>query len=239
MATLPAGVDEGAVRLPWRLFAPAAAAKERPLPLILFLHGAGTRGDDNVRPMVLAYPFISPEAQAKNPCFVLAPQVAGSAGANKERRWVNTDWAKGSYDAKKVAISDEMKQALALVDRLLAERPIDRQRVYVVGQSMGGFGTWDAMLRRPELFAAGLPLCGGGDPSQAAALAAIPIWTFHGTKDPVVPPRGTEEMAAALGKLSKVFTYTPIEGAGHTIWSDVYAREDVHTWLFAQRKATR
>jgi len=185
---LEAGLIESPVKMPWRLFVPKEASKEKLLPLVVFLHGAGMRGTDNVGPMSLAWKFIMPEAQAKNPCFVFAPQVAVA------HRWVDQNFNLGPYDSDKAKITAEMTAALAMVDKLIKERPIDPKRVYVVGQSMGGYGTWDAMIRRPDLWAAGVPICGGGDPAKAASIKSIPIWAWHGEKDTNVPVSGTRSM---------------------------------------------
>jgi len=227
---LEAGMIEAPVKMPWRLFVPAAATKNNPLPLIVFLHGAGRRGTDNVGPMSLAWSFITPEAQAKNPCFVFAPQV------REGHPCVKQIFNKGSYDSKKIKPTGEMTEALAMVDKLLAERPIDPNRIYVVGQSMGGYGTWDAVIRRPDLWAAGTPICGAGDPAKAASIKSIPIWAWHGENDTMVPVTGSREMIEALKKAGADPKYTEIPKGGHGVWNKAFDDPKLHEWLFAQRK---
>jgi predicted peptidase len=230
IATLEAGLVEAPAQMPWRLFVPAGADPAKPLPLVVFLHGAGMRGTDNVGPMSLAWTFITPEAQAKHPCFVLAGQVRDG------RRWVGQDFNKGSYSAAAVTITDEMRAMLALVDRTIASRPIDRTRVYAVGQSMGGYGTWDALIRRPDLWAAGVPICGAGDPSQATAIKTIPVWAWHGASDTAVPVSGSRDMIAALTTAGAKPQYTEIAKGGHGVWGPAFADPKLYEWLFAQRR---
>jgi predicted peptidase len=228
ITTLPSGVVEQPVRMPWRLFVPVGADPAKPLPLVVFLHGAGMRGEDNVGPMSLAWSFITPAAQRAHPCFVLAPQV------RLGHRWVGQDFNKGSYAADAVAISDEMRTALTLVEQTIAAHPIDARRVYVVGQSMGGYGAWDAMIRRPALWAAGVPICGAGDPSKAQSIAAIPIWAWHGEKDTAVPVSGTRDMIAALTATGATPQYTEIAKGGHGVWNQAFATAALYDWLFSQ-----
>lgn len=227
---LEGGMIESPVKMPWRLFVPPSADKKNPLPLVVFLHGAGMRGTDNVGPMSLAWPFITPEAQAKNPCFVFAPQV------NVARRWVNHTFNKGSYDSDQIKATDELTAAFAMVDKLVSERPIDQQRIYIVGQSMGGYGSWDAMIRRPDLWAAGVPVCGAGDSAKAASIKAIPVWAWHGENDTMVPVSGSREMIEALTKAGGSPKYTEIPKGGHGVWNQAFNDPKLHEWLFAQRK---
>jgi predicted peptidase len=227
------GVTEGPAAIPWRLHVPQGASAATPLPLVVFMHGAGRRGTDNLGAMALAYEFLTPEAQAKHPCFVFAAQVPAG------KRWVDQDFNRGSYDSSQVATTSYMQALLGAVDGLLASRPIDRSRVYIVGQSMGGYGTWDAIVRRPELWAAAVPICGAGDPAQAAAIMAIPIWAWHGENDTSVPVSGSRDMIAALKAAGAEPRYTEIAKGGHGVWVPALASAELHAWLFAQRRAQR
>lgn len=227
---LEAGSTTAPAKLPWRIFVPAVPANGAKLPLVLFLHGAGRRGADNIGPMELAWTFITPEAQAKNPCFVIAPQVRDG------RRWVDQEFNKGSYVADTAKITDEMQSALALVDQLVASRPIDPKRLYVVGQSMGGYGTWDAMIRRPDLWAAGVPICGAGDPTRAASIKDIAIWAWHGENDTMVPVSGSRDMIAALQQAGAKPQYNEIAKGGHGVWNPAFENQKLYDWLFAQHR---
>ncbi|MDD4496475.1 MAG: prolyl oligopeptidase family serine peptidase, partial [Eubacteriales bacterium] len=117
------------------------------------------------------------------------------------------------------------------------EYSIDKSRIYVTGLSLGGFGTWDIISRHPELFAAAIPVCGGGDPSYAEVLVDMPIWTFHGSADSIVPVEGTREMVEALKAAgSELIKYTEYENAEHNVWNMAYVEDDLLTWLFGSTK---
>jgi predicted peptidase len=217
-------IEAAGVTLPYRLFSPQGATGK--LPLVLVLHGAGHRGEDNRKPWyaggssIGTLLWISDLVQKDHPCFVVAPQVSATA------KWVDTDWEKGSYDLDQVPVSKPMQAVMALLDKLEKELPIDPQRIYVTGLSMGGFGTWDLALRQPERFAAIVPVCGGASPKHAARLAKLPVWCFHGDKDNVVPYRGTQEMAKALADAGGAVRFTTYPGVQHGSWSAAYAEPD-------------
>jgi predicted peptidase len=126
---------------------------------------------------------------------------------------------------------------LELVEKMLKDHPdIDPNRVYITGLSMGGFGTFDLLMRRPDLFAAGLPLCGGGDPRYADKIKNIPLWVFHGGLDDVVAPRCSRRIVEALEKIGGKVKYTEYSTMYHDIWNVTYYNPAVLEWLFAQKK---
>jgi dienelactone hydrolase len=213
--------------LPYRLFRPASTG---PVPLVLFLHGAGERGDDNQRQLAAGEPngalvWATPEWQAQHPCLVVAPQCPVGS------RWVEVPFEGGSYTLAPEP-APALHAALELVDALDEELAIARR--YLTGLSMGGYGAWDAIVRRPERFAAAVPLAGGGDPTQAARLVGLPIWAFHGELDPVVPVSGSREMVAALERAGGAPRYTEYAGADHEIWNRTYADPSLAEWLFSR-----
>ncbi|MGN0878676.1 MAG: prolyl oligopeptidase family serine peptidase, partial [Oligosphaeraceae bacterium] len=124
-----------------------------------------------------------------------------------------------------------------LLDDLLLDYPIDPTRIYVMGISMGGYGTWDALSRQPERFAAAVPICGGADLAQAPRLARIPIWTFHGDSDTVVPTSRTRDIATAIRTLNpRDFRYTEVPHCGHDSWNAAIRTPELLPWLFAQHR---
>ena len=125
---------------------------------------------------------------------------------------------------------------LELLDALPKEFSIDRKRIYVSGLSMGGYGTWDILARRPEHFAAAAPVCGGADEATAAKIAKIPVWAFHGAKDTVVKPSRSQNMIAALKKAGGTPKYTEYPDEGHGSWCPAYRNPELFKWLFAQKK---
>jgi len=201
-------------------------------PLVVCLHGAAGRGTDNEARGIEAYHQLSSLAvQQKYPSFLLAPQCA------PRHQWVDAPWAKGSYNLDEVPESVYMKKLHALILHVMATEPVDKARIYVTGQSMGGFGTWDVCLRYPELFAAAIPVCGGGSPEHAARIKDLPVHFFHGARDEVVPVSASREMAAALKAVGgNLFIYSEFPEGEHRIMREVWTTAGLVDWLFAQKR---
>ncbi|WP_218933587.1 carboxylesterase family protein [Rubripirellula lacrimiformis] len=226
--------------LPYRLLAPEStgddgtADADAKYPLVLFLHGAGERGNDNVAQLKHgAAEFLRPDRRQAYPAYVVMPQCP------KDARWVESDWGTASGDgAFPQAPSGPMAKALALVDHLADTLPVDPNRIYVTGLSMGGQGTWYAAVAPPKRFAAMLEVCGGGDPSWAHRYDGVPVWAFHGQSDSVVPVLRGREMIKALAQSGHYpeLRYTEYPGVGHDSWTRTYSRDDVFDWLFRQSK---
>jgi predicted peptidase len=207
--------------LPYRLFVPNATARTKPLPLILYLHGGGGAGRDNQKQIsggntAGTHTWTTTDAQRKHPAFVLAPQLADSGHTS--------GW------------SDVAETVLQVITAVSRDFAIDADRVYVTGQSLGGYGTWNFITRHPDVFAAAVPLCGGGDPSRVSVARALPIWAFHGGRDPVVPVTESREMIAALRRAGSSVKYTEYEDVAHNVWTRAYAEPDLADWLFTQRR---
>jgi predicted peptidase len=210
--------------MPYRLFVPNGYDAQKKYPLIVWLHGAGGVGRDNLRQIVGdqipgTHKWTQPATQAKYPAFVLAPQSADGWGAQP----------KGP---------DTLGAPLALVvgilDSLENEFGIDRHRIYVTGQSDGGYAVWDLITKRPERVAAAIAVCGGGNPARAARVATMPIWVFHGDADNVVPVTASRQMVDAINKAGGHPRYTEYKGAGHDVWTRAFAEPGLADWLFAQ-----
>jgi predicted peptidase len=132
--------------------------------------------------------------------------------------------------------SEPLRLALETIDALQKEFPIDAKRLYVTGLSMGGYATWDALCRYPAKFAAGVPICGGGDESKVALMAKVPVWAFHSEDDNVVKVIRTRNMIEAMKKAGGDPKYNEYKGLGHGSWGKAYAEPDLLPWLFAQRR---
>ena len=128
-----------------------------------------------------------------------------------------------------------MALELALIDKLLSDQRTDARRLYVTGISMGGYGTWDIICRRPQMFAAAMPICGGGDTAQAAKIAKVPIWVFHGSADGAVPVFRSRSMVSALWAAGSNAHYREYPDAGHNVWTRTYRDDEVLKWFFSQR----
>src|SRR5262249_5923284 len=148
---------ENGKELPYRLMKPEGYDASKKYPLVIFLHGAGERGTDNEKQLVHGVPqFASKENREKYPCFLIAPQCPD------KQSWVNVDWSAEPHTIPKEP-AESAKLVLNLIQSLQKEYSVDPKRIYITGLSMGGYGTWDLLARKPELFAAAVPICGGGD----------------------------------------------------------------------------
>lgn len=217
--------------LVYRIYVPSSYDEKYDYPVLLFLHGAGERGSDNqanVRGMILNM-FNYNIKQLSN-CIVVAPQCPAG------QQWVDTPWANGNYSIDTVAESNELKAVRELLKKVNSDYSTDKNRQYVTGLSMGGFGTWDLIMRHKELFTAAVPICGGADTAQAKALKDFPIFTVHGDADPTVPYKGTKDMADALKKEGSDITFITVENGGHGVWTHTAQNTEAYKWLFSQTK---
>jgi predicted peptidase len=218
----------------YQVYVPADYATKSTWPAILFLHGAGERGDDGLfQTHVGLAPAIRQNA-SRYPAIVVMPQVP------RDSQWVG---APGDM-------------AVAALQQTMREFHVDPKRVYLTGLSMGGHGTWYVAYRHPELFAAIVPICGWvrefpqfrgsvpvvpGDsaavmPNLIQRLGTVPIWIFHGEMDPGVNVNGSREPAAALKAASADVRYTEFLGMGHNVWDATYGSDEFIRWLFAQQR---
>ncbi len=212
--------------LQYRLYSPEIE-DGKTYPLIVHLHGAGSWGDNNEAQLGQAKRLV----RSDYPAFILAPKTV------RPMKWVDLDWKQtGHHQPEQVGLSLEATHELLL--KLLNEtREIDSSRVYANGQSMGGYGTWDLITRYPEMFAAAVPVCGGGDVEKMPRLQTMPLWVFHGAKDTVVPVQNSRELVAALEAVgNKHVTYTEYPDRGHDAWVPAYNNDQLFSWLFDQRK---
>jgi len=203
--------------MPYRLFVPLKYDATQKYPIVIWLHGSGSVGSDNFKQISGAslrgtHTWTIPANQAKHPTFVIAPQsTKGWAGL-------------------------QLELVLGILDSLKTEFNIDADRVYVAGQSMGGYGVWNIIALRPDLFAAAIPLCGGGDPTQAPRMVKIPIWAFHGAADPTVSVRQSQRMIEAIKLAGGIPRYTEYEGVGHNVWVRAFQEPTLMDWVFAQHR---
>lgn len=197
-------------------------------PLVIFLHGSGERGNDNEAQLKWGVlNFASDQNMKIHPSIIIAPQCPENMG------WDN-------FSEKDMSIqpspSMPMKLLKELIDEVISKLPVDTNRIYITGLSMGGFGTYDAITRYPELFAAAVPVCGGGDVTKAQSIAHIPIWIFHGALDGAVNPVLAQNMVESLTKAGAHPGYTQYPETGHFSWIAAYSDTMMMEWLFSQHK---
>lgn len=201
--------------LPYLLHFPNEKTLSRPYPLILFLHGVLERGDDLDR--MKRYAILDVVTRDPDfPFFVAAPQCPA------ELSW-----------------SQLIPRLNSFLAELLERFPVDSQRIYLTGISMGGWGTWDFAAANPGRFAAIAPMCGGGDPVLAERLKKIPAWVFHGAQDDQVPVEASLEMVTALRQRGAEVKLTVYPDCGHDCWSRGYADPELYRWFLSRRKYAR
>jgi len=200
------------VTLDYLLYLPADYEQQDAWPLVMFLHGAGERGDDLELVKKHGPPKLV-ENGKQFPFILVSPQCARG------------DWW-----------SSKPLELMALVDEISEKYKVDESRVYLTGLSMGGFGTWMLAAYAPERFAAIIPICGGGEVLATRALRNMPTWVFHGAKDPVVPLTRSEVMVTALERSNKQVKFTVYPDALHDSWTATYDNPEVYQWLLEQKR---
>lgn len=217
--------------LPYRLYVPDSIIPDQKPAFVLFLHGAGERGDDNELQLSHGVKeFMADDIRSEYYFILIAPQCPESA------RWVEVDWSMPSH--RMPAISLPLSQTFSLMDSLISAYNVDTNQVYVTGLSMGGFGTWDALCRRPTFFAAAMPVCGGGDETLAGTIAHIPVRAFHGNLDHLIIPARTINMVNAINLNGGHAQAILFNDVGHLCWDRVYKNHDNIRWLLSNWKQT-
>ncbi|MDB5106340.1 MAG: Phospholipase/Carboxylesterase [Fibrobacteres bacterium] len=220
--------------IPFRLFLPKNRVPGKKYPVMLALHGAGERGTDNSSQLNNGFSnfWADDSIQKADPCFVVVPQCP------LNEQWVICPPPWDNYDFTKSPITDNLKAVMAILDSLEREFPIDEDREYVSGMSMGGQGTWYSIMAFPDRFAAAVPVCGSSDPNQAPRLDAVNIWTFHAADDNTVAVRNTQAMVAAIravgGSRLKYTEYPASMRYGHESWKPAGRDPALHRWVFSQ-----
>ena len=227
---------DGADTLPCRILTPRNFKQGKKYPLVVFLHGSGERGTDNEKQLTWGSEvFIDSANRVDYPAIVVFPQCPP-----------NTSWAvvqRGLKDSLTFAVNSDtvpntpMRLILKFIDNLAASGTVDKKKIYIGGLSMGGMGTFDALARRPDLFAAAFPICGAGDARMVKKYRkGLPIWVFHGGADMVVPVSNSRLMVGELQKVKAKVKYTEYPGVGHDSWKNAFAEKELLPWIFGQRK---
>jgi predicted peptidase len=180
---------------------------------VVFLHGAGERGEDGLLPTAVGIGRAIRRHPERFPCLVAFPQCPRES-----------DWT---------AAGELLDVVLAAVAQ---EYRVDPDRIHLTGLSLGGIGTWVHGARRAGTFASLMPICGRGREADGAALARVPIWAFHGGADPVLPPDGSRRMVAAVRGAGGEVRYTEYEGVGHNCWDRAYGDREAIAWLLGRRR---
>ena len=177
-------------------------------PVLLFLHGAGTRGSDIKN--ITGHSFMKrPDKMPNFPFVVVAPLC-------HENTWFD--------------LFETLKRFVLFV---ASQGYADKKRIYLTGNSMGGYGSWQLAMSLPQLFAAMIPVCGGGMYWNAARLVNVPIWAFHGGKDATVFVEESKKMVEAVNKRGGNARLTIYPEHPHNSWTDTYNNPEIYTWLLS------
>jgi predicted peptidase len=214
-----AGAQQGAqldrpvrVTMDYLLYLPKDYEDHDSWPLLLFLHGAGERGDDLELVKVHGPPKLIEEGK-EFPFLVVSPQCP------RGRYWQAVELG-------------------ALLDEICEKHRVDQDRIYVTGLSMGGFGTWALASYQPERLAAIAPICGGGERHWARNIGQLPAWVFHGAKDDAVPLERSEQMVESLQRVGNDVKFTVYPDAAHDSWTETYNNPELYEWLLKQKRPT-
>ena len=219
----------------YRQLNPQAIDANTKYPLVLFLHGAGERGNDNEAQLQHgANMFTNPVNQEMHPTFALFPQCPADAYWAPVNRDGKKDINFFSYDAPMPSILQAVKE---LLDEFIKNNPIDRDRIYIMGLSMGGMGTFEMVCRYPNLFAAAIPICGGVNTKRLAEVnTSTSFRIFHGDADAVVPVTFSRDAYSTLKENKADVEYIEFPGINHDSWTPAFNRPDFMEWLFRQSK---
>jgi predicted peptidase len=224
--------------LPYRILYPENYQVSKKYPLVLFLHGSGERGSDNVSHLKYAgRVFASKENRAKFPAIVILPQCPHDSYWSNVN--IHTDPAMGrTFNYQHGGTPTKaMELLMALIGHVQQHESIDTKRMYVGGLSMGGMGTFELLTRMPDTFIAAIAICGGGDTAAVKTYAKkVHTWIFHGWMDDVVPPAFSIRMAEALKKEGADVLFTMYPKANHNSWDAALAEPDLLPWLFSFQK---
>jgi predicted peptidase len=221
----------GSDTLLYRMLLPENFDASKKYPVVVFLHGAGERGNDNEAQLTHGSKlFLNEQVRKDFPAVVIFPQCPTNDF------WANIlsgnrfEFQKGGKPFK------SMKALLGLVDDLRSRSYADKDRFYAGGLSMGGMGTLELLRRKPKVFAAAIAICGGDNIANAKKYKRVPLWFFHGAKDTVVPPAASEVVVAELQRLKADVKLTIYPEATHNSWDKAFAEPELLPWLFSHKK---
>jgi predicted peptidase len=228
---------QGEDTLPCRILTPKDYNPKKKYPVVVFLHGAGERGNDNELQLKWGGDlFLDSVNRARFPAIIIFPQCPANEAWARMTRGSAVNDSLGGFRVIDTVPTTAMRLMLNFLDTLLHNGTVDKHRIYIGGLSLGGFGTFDALQRRPDLFAAAFPICGGGNPSFVKRYRKkLPIWVFHGAVDRTVPVSNSRIMVDALKTAKANVRYTEYPGVDHDSWIRAFAEPDLLPWLFAQK----
>lgn len=226
--------------MPYRLLLPELYDSSKKYPMLLFLHGSGERGNDNKMQLVHGGTlFVKDENLRKFHAIVVFPQCPENGYWSNVKRTEDPTTKKETFQFRPDGDpTPAMSMVMALENKLLAEYPVNKEKVYVMGLSMGGMGTYEIVRRMPGVFAAAIPICGGADTTTARAIKKTAFWIIHGEKDDVISVQYSKDMAEAIQRFytAAEMQLTIYPDADHNSWDKAFAEPDLLPWLYRQQR---
>lgn len=223
--------------LPYRILYPDNYNPQASYPVLLFLHGAGERGNDNEQQLINgARLFLQDSVRAAFPAIIIFPQCPTNSF------WSNVDIQSSPATGLEFNFQTQGKPttAMALLLRLVKQirklETVDQQRIYIGGLSMGAMGTYELLRRQPNVFAAAFAICGGDHTMNVKKYRHVPLWIFHGEQDNIVPASHSHALVDELWRLRTSPKATFYPTANHNSWDNAFAEPELLPWLFAQSK---
>lgn len=233
-------LQTGTDTLPYRLLLPENYDSKKEYPLVLFLHGAGERGNNNEAQLTHgAKLFLQQNIRQQFPAIVVFPQCPTNSF------WSNVQWVYDSVSQKRDFVFPEeaepsyaMLMVMQLMRQLNKDYKLKTDQQYVMGLSMGGMGTFELVKRMPNTFAAAMPICGGGNTANTKYMLKTAFWIFHGDADAVVPVALSKAMAAAMQShySAAEMQLTIYPGVNHNSWDNAFAEPELLPWLFSHKR---
>ncbi|SEL39295.1 carboxylesterase family protein [Parapedobacter koreensis] len=223
--------------LPYRILYPDGYDPEGQYPVLFFLHGAGERGNDNASQLTHGGSlFLADSIRHAFPAIIVFPQCPEASFWSNVAIQSQDDGKREFYFRTGGKPSVGMRLFLRLVRQTLRDEGVDKKQVYIGGLSMGAMGTYEALRRKPKVFAAAFAICGGDNTFNVKKYAHIPLWIFHGEQDDVVPPTHSHAIVTELKRLGANPKYTFYPTANHNSWDAAFAEPDLLPWLFSHAK---
>ncbi|WP_118196778.1 carboxylesterase family protein [Albibacterium indicum] len=225
-------------KLSYRILYPENFDKNKEYPVILFLHGAGERGNDNQKQLTHgAGLFLEKTNRKKYPAIVIFPQCP------TDSYWSNVDIEADQNGKRSFHFGTDgeptkaMEGVLALVDDLQKKTYVNQDQIYLGGLSMGGMGTFELLRRRPNVFAAAFAICGGDNVENVKHYKDVPLWIFHGEDDSIVPASHSITIVEKLKELGSKPRFNLYPGVDHNSWDNAFAEPKLLRWLFRNKGA--
>lgn len=224
--------------LRYRILEPVNKKPGKKYPLIVFLHGSGERGNDNEKQLTHGGKlFVDSANRAAHPAYIIFPQCpGGQSWARFAREGDRSDSLGGLVFKSELPPTRPLEMVSMLLDSIVASGSVRKNQVYIGGLSLGGFGTFEMLWRKPNFFAAAFPICGGGDPLKTKEYKKLPMWIFHGDMDEAVRVGNSRLMAGTLKAKGSPVKYSEYPGVNHNSWDNAFAEPSLLDWIFKQKK---